>query len=614
MGTSSFHTLNTAYTGLTAHQLMVDTAGHNIANAENEGYTRQRVNVVASQSLTLTSGEVGQGVTLDSIVRIHDEFTYQRYNKASMEKEFASYQETKLKEVSSYMPDIEESGIYKDLQNYFNAWETFSTSPEDNAQKINLAQKTIAFTDNVQQTRDRLADMQRNINDELIMDIKEVNRMGERIAEINGLILDKEANDINFGNDLRDERDRLETAIMKMMDVEVSKQNLSKSSEFASNQADFENYYNLSIGGFSFIDGKGFRPLVVENKDNANGMVQIYFRRDDWVEYDITNKIKGGEIGGILALRGDIPRKDDNGFENGKLQGYIDSLDSLAETVIEKTNSLYAESATTSMQSNDFPNTKGDVNLYKTDAHINNGTFDIIMYDIDGNEASRKTITISTVSTMDKIANAINKDLDDNNDLDSGNDIDDEFTATYIVDRYGTGTFQIKQNNPAHNYTIAIEDNGTNFAGALGLNRFIDGKDAKDIKLHRAFIDNATLMNAYKAPVEGDMTVANNMQQLQYERVDFFSHDRRTVNSETISGFYKLTTVKIATDTNAIQLELETKTAVFQAVEMEQDSISKVNIDEELTNLMRFQTGYTANAKVITTIDQMLETLLGLKR
>jgi flagellar hook-associated protein 1 FlgK len=215
---------------------------------------------------------------------------------------------------------------------------------------------------------------------------------------------------------------------------------------------------------------------------------------------------------------------------------------------------------------------------------------------------------------MDSIVSAINKDSDDNDDLNSLNDIDDEFTATYMVDKYGTGTFQIKQNNPSKNFTIAIEDNDTNFAGALGLHRFFDGIDAKDIRLNRNLKEDPTLVNAYKPPVNGDMTIANDMQQLQYERIDFYSHDRRSTNNETIGAFYKLTTVEIATDTDAILLEVETKTAVFKAVEMEQDSISKVSIDEELTNLMRFQTGYTANAKVITTIDQMLDTVLGLKR
>ena len=58
----------------------------------------------------------------------------------------------------------------------------------------------------------------------------------------------------------------------------------------------------------------------------------------------------------------------------------------------------------------------------------------------------------------------------------------------------------------------------------------------------------------------------------------------------------------------------DTITAQFNAVEQEYESITKVSIDEEMTNLIRYQTAYGASAKVITTVDQMLNTLLGLKQ
>jgi len=68
------------------------------------------------------------------------------------------------------------------------------------------------------------------------------------------------------------------------------------------------------------------------------------------------------------------------------------------------------------------------------------------------------------------------------------------------------------------------------------------------------------------------------------------------------------------------EIEVDTKqffsnvTAQFKAAELEYQSISKVSMDEELTNLIKYQTAYGAAAKVITTIDQMMNTLLGLKQ
>ena len=74
----------------------------------------------------------------------------------------------------------------------------------------------------------------------------------------------------------------------------------------------------------------------------------------------------------------------------------------------------------------------------------------------------------------------------------------------------------------------------------------------------------------------------------------------------------------LATDvgikTNAAVLANETITAQFKAVELEYSTVSKVSIDEEMTNLIKYQTSYGAASKIITTIDQMMQTLLGIKQ
>ena len=77
---------------------------------------------------------------------------------------------------------------------------------------------------------------------------------------------------------------------------------------------------------------------------------------------------------------------------------------------------------------------------------------------------------------------------------------------------------------------------------------------------------------------------------------------------------FDITATYVGTSTNSAILRNETVTTQFNATQMEYYSVSKVSIDEELTNLIKYQTSYGAAAKVITTIDQMMETLLGIKR
>ena len=80
--------LHTSSTGLNAHQLMVDVTGNNIANASDEFYSRQRVVVSPQKPLYFQKYNLGRGVDVETIQRIHDEFTFSRYRKAASDAQF----------------------------------------------------------------------------------------------------------------------------------------------------------------------------------------------------------------------------------------------------------------------------------------------------------------------------------------------------------------------------------------------------------------------------------------------------------------------------------------------------------------------------------------------
>ncbi|MDY0238413.1 MAG: flagellar hook-associated protein FlgK, partial [Campylobacterales bacterium] len=75
---SLFSTLNTGVSGLKVADISIATAGHNISNANNDYYTRQRVVSSASVPLHTRPGDIGTGARIDTITRIHDEFIYAR--------------------------------------------------------------------------------------------------------------------------------------------------------------------------------------------------------------------------------------------------------------------------------------------------------------------------------------------------------------------------------------------------------------------------------------------------------------------------------------------------------------------------------------------------------
>lgn len=600
--------LNTPYTGLTGHQVMVDVTGNNIANANNEFYSRQVVRSAAQTPLWKQNYALGQGLEILTIERIHDEYTFMRYKKASVEKTFYDTSFSGLKEASSYYPEINNAGIYNDLQNYFDAWKSLSTKAGDPAQKIALAQKAETLTKNIQETRKSLEYLQQRLNDELRVAVGEVNRLGEQIALLNKQISGYENQDLHKkANDLRDLRDQYEFEINNLIGSDVFKQEVKGSAVVSKDIADFDESYTLTIGGVSIVDGESFHPLVLDNSENPSGIYTIKYLRSDHKPYALTNGLHDGKVGALLDLIRSEDVLDCNGTL-GKIQIYIDDLDTFANGLIEATNNLYAESSQLEARSDELTIDARDA-LTTSNYNIREGTFKVVMYNKEGKNLGEREVSINSLTTMQNVIDQLNANQDDIPDGNAQNDFDDRFQAAYNND---SKTFSITSKNPGEEIYISIQDNGTNFAGAFGVNRFFDGENASNIELAQAYRTDATLIRGFREAVDGNFEVANKMQQLQFDKITFTDY-KGEQRSETISGYFRYIAGKVASQTQAAQATQETKEAIYQATKQEYKAISEVSVDDELVNLIKYQSGYSANAKIISTIDEMINTLLGIK-
>jgi flagellar hook-associated protein 1 FlgK len=251
------------------------------------------------------------------------------------------------------------------------------------------------------------------------------------------------------------------------------------------------------------------------------------------------------------------------------------------------------------------------------------------VYDKQGNEVARREINIDINTVVDSedsgatppytgnsIVSQINRpDIDDNSDNDSTNDVDDYFEAFFMDDENNGGVLTIQETAEFRGlgYTVAVEDHGTNFPGTFGLNQFFTGKNAKNIDIASGIKDDPDSISPSKAPVDGNNELANDMVQLQYDQVEFKS-PYGDISTDTLNGYYRFMTTDIGSTGESYINAHETSKALYEAVYQEHQSISGVSVDEELAQLIKYQTGYGASAKVITTVDQMLNTLLGIKQ
>jgi len=625
---SIFNTLHIGYSGLNVSKVAVDTTSQNISNAETEGYSRKRIISEAMQPLKTGPGNVGNGAKIKDIKRVFDNFVFDRYRNISKDKEYADFSKKTLNELSTYFPEVDKVGIKQDLTNYYNMWQTYADNPNNDAIKLSLSKATTTLTDNIKYTQNKVLGLQSQVNDQLLVNVNEVNSLSAQLAKINAAIGKAESGGGYSANDLRDKRNVLERNIIRLVGGNVNTSKLSSNIQVDSSSNTASGSYTLMVNGFNIVDGNNYHKIHISNSDNANKFYELSYERQDGKLIPMDENITGGTIGAILDLRGRSGLRSDTGVPtDGILQNVVTKLNTFAQGLIESTNNLYAQNPTDRMTSK-LLDLNPNVALLNSNTNIKKGSFDVVIYDIDGNVTATRKINIDESTTMktfvgtDSIESQIKKDIDDNHDGNGNDDVNNFITFNWASFPSGLKTLEFAMDpaKAAQGYSFAIVDDtkggsysdGSNFAGALGLSRFFDGTSAKDIDLTSKFKENPTLISAGKTPVSGDNTLALDMVQQQSERYNF-DVGNQTYNT-TMYGMFDIIATDVGTQTNAAIQNNDSVTAQFNATQLEYFGISKVSTDEEMTNLIKYQTSYGAAAKVISTVDKMMQTLLGIKQ
>ena len=405
----------TALTGLKAHQTALDVTSNNISNASNPDYVRQRAVFSSLTPINSIPGDIGTGVEISSIYRITDTFLFNRYTSTSASFANLDMQERYLKEIATYFPDVTDNGLYKDIEDFFNAWQTFASNPNDGAVKVDLAAKTESLSDNIRTLKGKLADIQKSINDSLNSKLTEANNIIKQIAELNKEITAHEANNESNANELRDKRDALEKRLKELLDVKVYKSGVLSQDAKGAVTIGYEEDYQIALGGYPIVDNSTYHELTI---DSLVGNPMIGVQKQDYSVVDITKSVTGGEIGALLTLRGTEFDTQGNPT-NGTLGLLLTSLDSLANGIIRSTNSIYSYSAQESVETDviSSPNTISpdltDISLDSLyisynilKSPVREGNLILSVYDDQGNIDTSKEIKVS-ISPDDSINDVI---------------------------------------------------------------------------------------------------------------------------------------------------------------------------------------------------------------
>jgi flagellar hook-associated protein 1 FlgK len=166
-------------------------------------------------------------------------------------------------------------------------------------------------------------------------------------------------------------------------------------------------------------------------------------------------------------------------------------------------------------------------------------------------------------------------------------------------------------------YSFAFGTDTTGIYAALGINTYFEGANAQDLKINGKIQNDLDYISAGHVNGAGEANAGDNTQavaiaQLQSKKVDFStSMDGKT--TQTLQSYFNGIVASVGSDTANAKFNFQYNKSLADDLSDRQEEMSGVNLDEEMSNLVKFQASYTAAAKLIQTADRMLQTVLGLK-
>jgi flagellar hook-associated protein 1 FlgK len=232
VGVSTFMGLQTALRGLIAQQEALDTTGHNIANANTLGYSRQEVTTSASRALRINTGssagngkaELGTGVDVDGVSRARDRFLDLQYRAQAMRLGGLAARVQGMETIEGALAEPGETGISQELQTFWKAWEGLGNNPEDLASREAVVEAGKALGVSLAELNQQLNDAAEVANGEYaaITGVSgEVEQKAKEIALLNSAIRSS-VTEGSQPNDLLDRRDLLLDELSSLGQVSVT--------------------------------------------------------------------------------------------------------------------------------------------------------------------------------------------------------------------------------------------------------------------------------------------------------------------------------------------------------------------------------------------------------
>lgn len=613
---STFFGLQIGAGALAAQQMAVDVTGHNIANASNPNYTRQVANFVAAPPYTFPiQGQdltLGEGVNLGSVTRARDAFVDTQYRNQNSLLSYWTQKQDGANKIQGVMNEPTDNSLSGALNAFWSDWSTLANNAQDSAARTTVQQQAVTLAGMFKQISGQITDLQNTYQLALTTAVSQINTIAQQISQLNIQINQAEVNKTN-ANDLMDQRDSLVDQLSQYYKVTV-----------VQTQNGAISNYEVKIGSYDLVNSATYNTLAYKQTPSINNDVTWATVSTPSGSTQPTSGLAAGSGDGAGGNTGSIKGNIDNLIYLAQIQekydnlaqGIADAVNQMQNQGIDMYGNAGSNTASGNGQSfftystNSNPNyipgyiSQGAAASLQMNGNILNDPNKIAAADPSGGEvtagtasltvgSNTYTIDVAAGATLASVLNALQKKS-------SG-------AFTYTI----TGN-QITL-NPAGSITFGSGSDTSNALQVLGLSvpQTITGPttttttaSSTDILANGSNAQSiANLKNGWS-----DLEFTGSPSQLVLP--SGANPANPVFTSVSLSDYYGSLVSGVGVEGQKDNNIVSGQQALVNNLSNQRQSYSGVSIDEEMTNMIMYQKSYTAAARVITMMDDLLNTIV----
>ena len=616
---STFSGIELGKRSIMAHTDAITTAGHNISNANTEGYSRQRVQLKEFDPLYKPDlerperpGMIGQGIDVQSVERVRDEMLDNRITESQHSESYWETRSNYYTMIEQIYNEPDDVSIRSNMDKFWQSWQELSVHPESQAARQAVVSRGNSLVDSITSKWENLMGVGNLLNSDIEATVRQVNDYANQIAAINGEIVRSKAMGDN-PNDLLDRRDLLVDKLSKLANISTDRRDADE--------------FMVHLDGNILVQGNIARNFSLETVLDNNGYDKLV-----WSDTGDDAYVSGGKLGALIELRDSDIRSEIQSL-NTMTMNFADLVNDVHRNAYGANNvtglDFFTQRSFVENVNGNFDR-DGDGQLDHSYVFRFTGTTRLNPQEQIGLEGvmtlsgpeGNVTVAYHPTDTVEAVINRINDAngevkayLDRNNNLvlkgTTAQAVENpDFVIRHVEDSgfFLTGyTGILGASGAAGAYDYAQADavnalNGAQFAvspvanpaGYIQINKAIKNDV---LSVAAAFKDNAGNVN------NGDGRAAVEIAAIRNTKV-MIGHER------TLDDYFADSVTNVGLKGEQAETNFNSHTAMMNDLRNLRDSISGVNIDEELADIIKFQHGYNAAAKFVTVWDSLLDTVI----